>query len=178
LYRDGAECKHPANTDWYGYTVMAKAPIAFNAVICVVVGRLEKYGPLNTPPPNNAPVYCTASVNVNTWGLCYDAAYWYYNTRDMSTDTTAFEINFAKYISPADPGTRQANCFVEYVERYYLFRIRASRNIDEGEKICIGSVATGRFYVKQDHIVGRHDTVVNRMLRDVRDSQEPRAVSK
>jgi hypothetical protein len=163
LHRHGVEYRSPTTTDWFGFQVVAKVNIPFDTILCYAVGKVKIYMPEDDPPAMNGPHYVNISTHVDTCVTCYDAGYWAYN-RMHKADATRYEYNFARFIGSLPPGDPGVNCFVEYIPRYLMFRVRALKPIPAGGVLYIGTAMPNRYHVRRNGVLENYNDSMSRRL--------------
>jgi hypothetical protein len=143
----------PPPEDWFGFQVVAKVNIPFDTILCYAVGKVKEYMPEDDPPAMNGPHY----VNVDTCVNCYDAGYWAFN-----------RMHKARFIGSLPPGDPAINCFVEYIRKYFMFRVRALRLIPAGTVLSVGTAIPNRYHVRRNGVLENFsDSLSSRVAKQI-----------
>jgi hypothetical protein len=132
--------------------VVAKVNIPFNIILYYAVSKVKVYMPEDDPPAMNGPHYVNVATHVDTCVTCYDAGYWAFNHMHKA-DAIRYEYNFARFIGSLPPGDPGINCFVEYIPKYLMFRVRALRPIPAGTVLCVGTAIPNRYHVRRNCVL-------------------------
>jgi hypothetical protein len=154
LHCHGKEFRSPTTEDWFGFqVVVAKINIPFDTILCYyAVGKAKMYAPEDDPPAINGPHYVNIATHVDTCVTCYDAGYWAFNLMHKA-DATRYEYNFARFIGSLPPGDPGVNCFVEYIPKYFMFRVRALRSIPFGTLLCVATVTPNKYHIRRNGVL-------------------------
>ena len=83
-------------------------------------------------------------------------------------DATRYEYNFATFIGSLTPGDPGVNCFVEYIPKYLMFRVRALRLIPVGAVLYIGTSMPNRYHVRRNGVLENfRDSMSSRMAKQI-----------
>ena len=158
LTQDGKDCRSPCAEEG-GFQVVAKVNIAFNTILCYVVGKVNIIPVAEDVPASDAPHYVYGTLHVDTTDCPYDAGYWMHN-RTHKDDPHRFELNYARYIASVQPGDPAVNCFIEAIPLLWMFRVRALKPIYAGSKVLIGTAIPKRYCIAKSGLLDYYEDSV------------------
>jgi hypothetical protein len=83
-------------------------------------------------------------------------------------DATRYEYNFARFIGSLPPGDPGVNCFVEYIPKYLMFRVRALRPIPAGTVLRVGTAVPNRYHVRRNGVLENfNDSMFSRLAKQI-----------